>query len=177
MALADCVAVKSFTGIATNPKDTVNEPMERAAMRHTPKPPDTGLTLMIDTNAKSLRKALFSLKDIMPSVAVLCHPGRHIVDCEVRRLRRLELLPRERHRDRRAGYPAWRIRDIQRLAPHVHVVVDEDLAGSLLDRPVHGDVFRVCAHQMASHGLADVTRFIESNRALDRHEDVQSGLA
>jgi hypothetical protein len=32
IAFADWVAVKSFTGIATSPKDTVREPIERAAM-------------------------------------------------------------------------------------------------------------------------------------------------
>src|ERR1700752_4703470 len=151
--------------------------MERAAMRHILQPRDTRLTLMIDINAKSLRKALFSLEDIMPSVAVLCHSGRHVVNREVRRLGRLELLPRERHRDRCARYPAWRIRDIERLASYVHVVVDEDLAGAFLARPLHGDVLRMRSHQMATDGLADVTRFIECHGPLDWNEDMQAGLA
>src|SRR5882762_6442075 len=113
----------------------------------------------------------------MPPVAVLFQPGGYVVDCEVHGLGCLELLPAERHRHRGSRNTAWRIRHIQGLAAHVHVVIDEDLAGALLDRPLHGDVLWMCTHDVPPDCLADAARLIEGHGALDRHEHVQTRLA
>src|ERR1700756_940285 len=148
---------------------------EQQPYRHLTKRPTAGLFLTIET--KSFRKTLFSLEYIMPPVAAFFQPRRYVVDCEVHRLGRLELLPGEGHRDRRARPPARGIRHVERLATHVHVVIDEDPAGAFLDRPVERDVLRVRAHQVPAHGLADVPRLIEAHGPLDGDEHVQTRLA
>src|SRR5437763_10842241 len=178
MALPAWVAEKSFTGIATSPNDTVRDPMERAAAITSPdltRRPTSGLLLTLE--AKSFHKTLFSLEYIMPPVAAFFQPRRNAVDREVHRLRGLELLPCQGHRNRCARHSARGIRDVEGLAAHVHVVIDEDLAGAFLDGPIERDVLRMRTHQVPSHGLADVARLIEGHGALDGHEHVQTRLS
>src|SRR4029077_15493201 len=104
--------------------------MERAAIRTPYQQPSVGPLLTIDT--ESLRKALFCFEYIMPPIAVLFQPVGYVVDCKVHGLRRLELFPGERHGNRCARHTSWRISNVEGLAAHVHVVVDENLAGALL---------------------------------------------
>src|SRR5688572_21230811 len=62
----DCVAVNSFTGIATSPNEMVNEPIERGAAM-------SSASLLVGTlepdRAQGLGQALLFCHDIMPPVA------------------------------------------------------------------------------------------------------------
>src|SRR5688572_99143 len=159
--------------MATSPNEIVRLPIERGAaillsfFCSVPFSPDT---------CESLRKALFPLKDIMPAVAGSVQAVRPVHNREVPWLGRLQLFPRQGHGDRRAGYPPWRKRDVERLASDVHVVVDKDLAGALYRGPFQGDFLWMGLQQMPAHHLADRPRLVERYRSLYGHEDVQAGL-
>src|SRR5688572_29404672 len=60
--------------------------------------------------------ALLALQHIPPAVARLLEALRRVRDPEVEGMGARELLPRQRHRYRRAGSASGRIGDVQRLA-------------------------------------------------------------
>src|SRR2546423_205289 len=179
MARLASVAEKSFTGIETIPKETVSVAIDRAAM-----PTSELVPLFQGVRAAILRlralqrtlQTLLAGQGLAPAIPGLREPLGGVGDPEVEGMRFLELLPGERHRHRRAGRTPRGIGDVERLAAHVHVVVHEDLAGALGDAPLHRDVLGAQADEMASDHLAHLSRRIEIERALDRHENVEPGL-
>src|SRR5690606_1293211 len=186
IAFADCVALKSFTGIATSPKEIVKEPIERAAMggtfagslaRHAAEPPITLKTVGRTPSRQSptkgvglgvrgvgtlgfardavvqrpvarapspkpqaldlqhLRQALLRSQRIAPRVSCPFQAWRDVPHGEIHGFSSFQLFPRERHGHWGTWHAAGRIRDVERLAADVHVVVDEDLPRPLHDGP------------------------------------------
>src|ERR1044071_539420 len=174
------VAEKSFTGIETIPNETVSVAIDRAGMLASAHvPPFQGVRAAI-LRLRALERtlqALFAGESVAPAVPGLCEPLGGVADPEVERMGARELVPRERHRHRRAGRASGRVSRVERLAAHVHVVVHEDLAGALGDAPLHRHVLGAEAHEVASDRLAHLARRVEIERALDRHEDMEPGLA
>src|SRR5690242_14884899 len=97
----------------------------------------------VDVLRQRLFDALRVVEPSGPRIAALSNTGRYRRQAEVDGGDVAKLAPRERHRDRRAGKATRRIGDAHRLAAHVHVRVDEHLAGALLHLPVERDVLRV----------------------------------
>src|SRR6185436_13437625 len=100
--------------MATRPKEIVNEPMERMAMRGTfgadfsadlSAGAGPRLELLSNFTSEGFRKALFRRENIMPPVPRSFQALQHIPQCELRRFRRLQLVPGERHGDRRPRDP------------------------------------------------------------------------
>src|SRR6267142_6919268 len=180
MARLASVAEKSFTGIDTIPNETVSVAIDRAAMLASELVPPfqgvRGAILRLRALERTLQ-ALLTGQGLAPAVPGLSQALGRVGDPEIERMRFFELLPGERHRNGRTRSAPGRVGDVQRLAAHVHVVVHEDLARPLGDAPFHRDLFRVQAHQVPPHRLAYLARGVEIERALDRHEDVQAGLA
>src|SRR5712691_10818180 len=134
MARLASVAEKSFTGIETIPNETVSVAIDRAAMPASELvPPFQGVRAAI-LRLRGLERTLEALlagESVVPAVAGAGEALGRVGDPEIERVRAGELLPGERHRYRRAGYPSRRIGDVQRLAADVPVVVHEYLAGAL----------------------------------------------
>src|SRR5437870_853218 len=174
------VAEKSFTGIETIPNETVSVAIDRAAIPASqPVSPLQGVRAAI-LRLRALERTFQALllgDGLAPAVARLSQALGGVGDPEVERVRLGKLLPSERHRHRRTGCAPGRIGDVQRLAAHVHVVVHEDLAGALGDAPLHRDVLGAQADEVASDHLAHFSRRVEIERALDRHENMEPGLA
>src|SRR5574340_341772 len=154
------VAVYSLTGIATRPKVTVNELIDRAGMM----PPCLG---RLGASKRAL-EAVLADECVAPRVAGLHQALCDVAQAEILRLRRLQFLPGQRHRDWRAGQASGRVGGGKRLAARIHSVVNEDLAGSPGDAPVHGDELGVLLQQMASDQARDLAYRSEVERALDR---------
>src|SRR5881394_3313445 len=168
----------------TNPKDTVKDAIERAAMACLPNYWKlSGERIVIQRNLsgfdafQGLLQAELSGYRVAPAVARLRQALGGIGDPEIEGVRVGKLLPGQRHRDRRAGRAPRRVGDVQRLAAHVHVAVHEDLAGALGHAPLERDVLRMLAHEMAADQLGHLARRVEIDGALDGHEDVQAGPA
>ena len=89
----------------------------------------------------------FSFEDVRPEVAQRLQPFRRRQDREVRRIDVPQLVPAQRHRDRRPRARTRRVDRSQRLPPGVLVVVEEDLPRPLLNRPLHRYVPWMRAHQ------------------------------
>src|SRR5438105_1168085 len=124
-----------------------------------------------------LLEALLARERVFPAVARAREPLDRVGEAEIERVRPRELVPGERHGYRGARLAARRVRDIQRLAAHVHVVVHENLSGALRYLPLERDVLRVLRHEVAADHLGDVACVVEGERAADRHEDVEPRLA
>src|SRR3954470_22706556 len=169
----------------TMPKEIVNDAIERAAMIHlsindlskilrAKRSKHTALSLYLP---KCLFEALLRLERLAPTVAYLCQPLVHVGEAEVEGVSIRKLIPAQGHGDRRACGAARRVGDVHRLAAHVHVVVHENLAGALRDAPFQRDVLRMQVHQVPANELRDLSCRVEIQRAADRHEDMQTGLA
>src|SRR6185312_16356890 len=113
----------------------------------------------------------------MPSVAGLFQPGDHAAYREVLRPCPFELVPGQWRGNGRSGAAAWRVSRGKRLATNVHVVVDENFAGSLLNGPLESDLPRMLLEDVPPHHLANLPRRIERHISLNGHEHVKSGLA
>src|SRR5712671_2388615 len=174
MARLASVAEKSFTGIETIPNETVSVAIDRAAMPASELvPPFQGVRaaiLRLHALERTLQ-ALLAGEGVPPAVSGPRQALGGVGDPEVEGVRLGQLLPGERHRHRRPGRASRRIGDVQRLAADVHVVVHEDLAGALGNAPLHRDVLGAQADEVASDHLAHLSRRVEIERALDRHED------
>src|SRR5262245_7385590 len=142
------VAEKSFTGIETSPKETVSDAIARGAMR--------SLRFPSGRAVEQTLEALLAPQGVAPSISGSRQALGGVGDPEVERVRARELLPRQRHRHRRAGGAARRIRHVQRLAAGAHTVIQEDLACALRHAPFHRDVLRVIAHEVPPDQLADL---------------------
>src|SRR5688572_5922806 len=170
----------------TSPNEMVNEAIERAAIvsplkisylrrllrakgsKHTP--------LCLGALQRPF-EALLALEHVRPTVAGARQPLGYVRKAEVERMRVRQLLPSQWHGYRGARRPSRRVSHIQRLSPHIHVVVHEDLAGALRHAPFQRDVLRVQAHEMPADALRHLPRRLEVDGAADRQEDVQPGLA
>src|SRR5712691_8497845 len=180
MARLASVAEKSFTGIETIPNETVSVAIDRAAMPASELvPPFQGVRAAI-LRLRALERTLQALlagHGLAPAVPGLGEPLGGVGDPEVERVRFRKLLPGERHRHRRAGRASGRVGGVERFPANVHVVVHEDLSCPLRDAPLYRDVLRMETHEMPPHHLAHLARGVEVERALDRYENVQPGLA
>src|SRR5882672_249991 len=171
MARLASVAEKSFTGMDTNPKDTVNDAIERAAICLTPCFRYAGERIVIQRDfsglctLQRLLQALLAVKCLLPALAGLGEACGRVGDAKVERMGARQLLPSKRHRHRSARRAARRISDIQRLAAHVHVVVHEDLPGALRHAPFERDVLRMQAHEMAADEFRHLPRSVEVDGA------------
>src|SRR5438445_4613813 len=164
MARLASVAEKSFTGIETIPNETVSVAIDRAAMPASELvPPFQGVRAAI-LRLRALQRTLQALllgESVPPAVSGPRQALGGIGDPEVERVRARELLPGERHRHRRAGRPSRRVGGVERFPANVHVVVHENLAGSLGDAPLHRDVLGAQADEVASDHLAHFSRRVE----------------
>src|SRR5882757_1941313 len=101
MARLASVAEKSFTGIETIPNETVSVAIDRAAMLTSELVP-----LFQGVRAAILRlrtlQALLAGQGLAPAIPGLGEILGRVGDPEVERMRFRELLPRQRHRHRRA---------------------------------------------------------------------------
>src|SRR5467141_4219632 len=180
MARLGSVAEKSFTGIETIPNETVSVAIDRAAMPASELvPPFQGVRAAI-LRLRALERTLQALlagEGVPPAVSGTRQALGGVGDPEVERVRFRKLLPGERHRHRRAGRASGRVGGVERFPANVHVVVHEDLSGPLRDAPLYRDVLRMETHEMPPHHLAHLARRVEIERALDRHEHVESRLA
>ena len=88
-----------------------------------------------------------------------------------------QLFPAERHRYGRFGRDTRRIDRRERLAAHVLIVVEKDLAGPLDGRPVHRDVVRVLPQHEPPNRLARETDRVVIELPQYRDVDVQAGAA
>src|SRR6267378_2484631 len=180
MARLASVAEKSFTGIETIPNETVSVAIDRAAMPASELVPPfqgvRGAILRLRALERTLQ-ALLAGESVAPAVSRTRQALGGVGDPEVERVRIHKLLPGERHRHRRAGRASGRVGGVERFPANVHVVVHEDLSGPLRDAPLYRDVLRMKTHEMPPHRLAHLSRRVEIERALDRHENMQPGLA
>src|SRR5919197_3084427 len=100
------VAVKSFTGIDTSPKDTVKDAIDRAATR-TSLPSREGERIVIQENFSGFGalerrfEAALPGERVAPAIARLLESLGDIRQPEVERMRLCEFVPCEWHRHRR----------------------------------------------------------------------------
>src|SRR5882762_3932595 len=165
MPAEDWVAEKSFTGTETRPKVTVREAIERAAMVNSlstlgPHVPGFEGAEHLPRKVEDPGQVVPCCEDPLPRVAIMAQAFDHCRQPKMTGFGRRQLVPGQGRRHPGARYAARRIRSIQGAAAAVHVVVEEDLAGALLDRPIHRDLLRVLAHQMLADQLADVARLL-----------------
>src|SRR5258706_12607339 len=99
-------------------------------------------------------------EDCLPSIAIVAQFLRCRREPEIAWFRDSERLPREWHRNRRRGDPPRRIRRVESPAAAVHIVIEKDLAGALLNLPVHRQVFGMQPHQRLSAQTAHLGRLI-----------------
>src|SRR5215210_9085294 len=85
---------------------------------------------------------LFGLEDSSPGIAMFSQQLRDGEQGKVGRIDLFQLLPGDRHRDGAERMPARAEDGSQRFAATVLVVVEEDLSGAPLDRPLQGDITR-----------------------------------
>src|SRR6185312_6252559 len=122
-------------------------------------------------------QALLGRQPVVPAIPGLLQAGDTSANGEVLGSRALELIPAQRHGNRRAGAAARGVGSGEGLAAHVHVVVDEDLARALADGPIHRDLLRMVVEHVPADSLTYFSHGVERDASLDGHEDVQAGLA
>ena len=111
----------------------------------------------------------------MPPITCSFQAPEHISDPEIERFGRFQLFPGERHRHRRTRHAPGRVSNIEGLAPHIHVVVDENLPGALDRLPLHGDLPGVILHDVPPHHFCDLARTIEADmRGVDGDKKAHS---
>src|SRR5437868_3303016 len=91
---------------------------------------DSSTCLFLTLSSECFRKTLFCRENILPPVAGPFQAVQHISHSELHGFGRLQLLPGQGQGDRSPWDAPGRIGHVERLAPDVHVVVDEDLAGA-----------------------------------------------
>ncbi len=128
----------------------------------------------LERGSELLRRGPHALEQ----VAQLLEPLEDVVDPEVlRRDALVDLLPQQRRRDRRAGLGTQRVDGGDVRAPAVHVVVDEDLAGALVDLPRHRHVLAVGAFDRPAERADEVAHLVVGPAGFDRHVDLDPGRA
>src|SRR5437588_550664 len=122
----------------------------------------------------------------VPAVAEGEEPGGDVLDVEVGGVDVVGLVPAQRGGDAGPIDGAWRVCRGQRGGAAVHVVVQEDLAGSGTDGPVNGDLvgvgrqdapgkrFRDCADRVVVEGSGDRNVQVQSRPAGRLDERVQA---
>src|SRR5687767_13351277 len=102
MARLASVAEYSFTGMETMPNEMVMEAIDRAAMLHLMKSITCKDTLFCFRAFKGLLEALLAGECVSPAVPGAAKEVGRVGQPEIKRMRLGELVPGERHGDRRA---------------------------------------------------------------------------
>src|SRR5689334_9828071 len=109
MARLASVAEKSFTGMETSPKETVNDAMERAAISYLRQHgKNAGERIVIQRNSSSFRpfqrllQTLLLGERLAPAIASLGQAVGDVRNAEIEGMRARQFVPGQRHRYRRA---------------------------------------------------------------------------